>query len=589
MNRLIACVQAYNEENMLKYSIPSIYNDVDEIILIDGAVEGWFPTIHSTDDTVEIAKSFDVDKKMTIVQIDRYWQSLEELKHEFAKYVPNGDYFCIIDADELYTEGDLTRLRKLINARPNYTDWIPIFYEFAFDLHHVLSPEPGFCNLTNQRVVKAEPGGRWDLHHPTLALPDSGTYRDSALDHKYDDRRIVVPDFPIFHLSCTKPIEFQIEKHMRYFTTFEKLSTEEARKKADGRIEILKNKIMDYDGPLPKVLLDHPLYKNRVIQEDQDNPHRNYLSCMEYYDTTKIPLVYNLEWSPPPKVSVVITCYNNLDVLKCTLPVWQTVRCSDFEVIVVEDGEPEGAVTGIKEYVESLSTDRLQYRYYHNDSGSSYCISSARNIGIWNSTGSRVIFTDSDIVPEPYFIMEHIVNSDGNNITVGARNRLAKFVASDDTLTPIDIMLRVTRGWGRGTVDLDYFELTDTEMHVDSGEWTCDVEVIPDPRIDGAFKTIDKGRSLDPWEHCHGANMSMDRKQLIDINGFDETAYDGKWGAEDVDVAFRLIRKGLKVKPVPKSIGYHIDHPTRNTGGQRETLNKLMVTDIVRARPKSWV
>jgi GT2 family glycosyltransferase len=55
-----------------------------------------------------------------------------------------------------------------------------------------------------------------------------------------------------------------------------------------------------------------------------------------------------------------------------------------------------------------------------------------------------------------------------------------------------------------------------------------------------------------------------------------------------VDLAYRLIKLGYKVRPVPAALVYHIDHPSRNQGGQRETLNKLMGTDPVRGRPKSW-
>jgi GT2 family glycosyltransferase len=59
--------------------------------------------------------------------------------------------------------------------------------------------------------------------------------------------------------------------------------------------------------------------------------------------------------------------------------------------------------------------------------------------------------------------------------------------------------------------------------------------------------------------------------------------------AEDIDLAFRLISKGLLVKPVRSAIGYHIDHPTRQTTGQRELLVKKMQEQIIRTNPRSWV
>lgn len=532
MNRLIVCMQAYNEESMIKYSLPSVYNDCDEVILIDGAVEGWFPTIHSTDDTVEIAKSIDVDKKLTVVQKDGFWGSLELLKHEFTKYVPIGDYFCILDADELYEENALSKLRKVISARPQYTDFIAVFKEFAFDLKHILTPQISVTNLTHQRIVKNEPGARWDVHHPTMAAGPNGQI-DTCFDKSYDSRRIVIPDLNIYHLACIKPVEFQIQKRMRYYTTFDKLPPGLAKMKAEEDINSMKDRLLYYDGPLPKVLEDHPLN-----QDTLGGKYRNWLTAPEYRDSTRIPIIYNRDYVPPPSFSVVVTCYNNLEVLRKTLPTWkeQTYPC---EIIVVEDGKPNGiADTGIKEYVEELG-----YIYRYNDSGESYCIASARNMGIWASTKDRVLLSDSDCKVGPDFVLEHAMASEYNNITIGPRYHI------------------------------------DDEGNV----------IAKDPREDKAFPLIEKGMKFDSYEDCHGCNMSVPRGKLLTINGFDEATYDGNWGCEDVDLAYRLISMGYKVRPVPSAQVFHIDHPSREREGQRELLTRKMKSGVtVVGRPTSW-
>jgi GT2 family glycosyltransferase len=235
---------------------------------------------------------------------------------------------------------------------------------------------------------------------------------------------------------------------------------------------------------------------------------------------------------------VVITCYNNLEVLRRTLPKWKD-QAYPVEVIVVEDGEPDSVEdTGIKEYVESLG-----YIYRYNDSGERYCIASARIIGIWASTKDRVLFADSDVVVKPDFVLEHAMAAEYDNITIGPRHHI------------------------------------DSEGNV----------IAKDSREDQAFDLIDKGQKIDSFEDCHGCNLSIPRAKLIQINGFDEISYDGLWGAEDTDLAFRLIKGGMKVKVVRSAVVYHIDHPTRNTGGQRDLLNRKMAEPIVRARPASWV
>jgi glycosyltransferase involved in cell wall biosynthesis len=538
MNRLIICIQAYNEESMIKYSLPSVYNDCDEVILIDGAVEGWFPTIHSTDDTVEIAKSIDVDKKLTVVQKDSYFKSLEEIKHTFTKYVPIGDYFCILDCDELYIEGTLSKLRKIMAARPQYTDYIGIFKEFAFDLRHILRPEVGVTNLTHQRIVKNEPGARWDIHHPTMATGPNGSI-DTCFDPSYTKRRIVIPDLNIYHIGCIKPVEFQVQKRARYYTTFDKLPPGLARMKAEEEVNAMKDRLMIYDGPLPKVLQDHPLNIDTLNIKAP-----NWRSTVEYNHPELIPKIYNTQWKSYPKASVVIACYRNApDLLRNICKAWSEVLYDNIEIIFVDDGSPADEAKIIEEIVTSYG-----FKYYYNDSGDSYCIGEARNIGIWNSTGNRVIFTDSDVIPSPNMVMEHMIAGQYNNIVVGPRSH-------------------ITEWDGNGIPK----------------------ESIPDPRLTDAFPRIEKGQCFDPHEHCHGCNISAPRASLIRVNGFD-SEYSGTWGAEDIDLAYRLIKLGHKVRPAPNALCYHIDHPSRNQGGQRDLLNRKMAAGITTCnRPKSWV
>lgn len=536
MSKLVLCVAAYNEADMLPYSIGSVYDEVDKIILVEGAVEGRFDTPHSTDDTIDVAKSLDIDGKMTIVQRDGYYKSLEEQKDEFTKYMEPGDFFIINDADEVYYPGDLTRLRKLIAYRPDIVSWIPIFLEFYGDLHHIMRPKPGVVNLTNARCERYDPGDTWKAHHPTL-IDSLG--RDKTLDPYYSDKRVVVPDFYICHLSWCKDRESLVEKHKYYNIRFDGNPEGLAKSRAEAKVEEAGKDLLYYDGPLPKVLESHPLDRDTL---GKDYP--NYRSTVEYYDTTTIPLVYNIEWVTYPKASVVIAAYRNPELLDDVLDAWEKQLYHDYEVIVVDDGSPKDMC--LESIVRKHSACGAQFMYLYNDTGDSYCIGSARNLGIWYATGERIIFTDADCIPSPNFIMEHMLKASRNNITIGPRYRIKEY---------------------NGNIPDDY---------------------IVDPRVDGAFRTIADGTCHDPWESVWGCNFSVPRNHLISINGFDEIAFDGKWGSEDVDLAYRLIRKGLQVKPVIDALVYHIEHPTRNTGGQRDTLNKLMNTNIVRGVPASW-
>lgn len=539
MNKLILCVAGYNEADTLPYSIGSVYDEVDEIIFVEGAVENRFPTPHSTDDTLEVVKGLDKDNKIDVVRKpgDEYWKSLEEQKDVFTRRITPGDWLVICDADEVYMEGDLTKLRKIMPAL-QYKEYIPLFVEFYKDFKHILRPQTGIVNLTNQRVVQMVPGGHYSCHHPTMCIDG---HKDSSIDEVYRDRRTIVPDFLIFHLSWTRSREFMIGKHAYYAEKFENMSHEDALAKATAKVDEEKD-VMSYDGQLPAILKTHPLYNRGNVK----GAYPNWKTCLEYKKPELVESPYNIKWKTPSKISVVITCYNNLDVLKVTLPRWKRQTYKNYEIVVVDDGSKNSKE--IEEFVTGLG-----YKYFFQEDDG-YRIASARNLGVWNSTGDRILFTDSDIIPHDNLLIEHIASSDDNTIVVGPRSHI---------LSTGDIT-RYTKG------DIKPVDV-----------------VAKDKRIEGAFESIRQNRCLDPWEHVHGCNFSVDRPALMRVNGFDEE-FDGKWGAEDVDLAFRLIRSNIAVVPNDDAIVYHIDHEKRTTGGQRELLKKKMTEQVVRGRPRSW-
>jgi len=560
--KVVGLFQAYNEESMIPYSLGSIYDELDEVLLVEGAVEGWYEETHSTDDTIDIVRAMDVDNKITIIQVDRHWKSLEEMKNAFLPYVQPGDLLVINDADEVYMEGDIGRVRKIMEARTDIYELIPIFRELYGDMRHIMRPSPGRVNLTNQRVMKYRAGCRWQ-NHPTLADAQGV---DTSISSQYEDGRHVVPDFTIFHLSYMKSREHLVGKHAHYDQTFNGTPPPVARASAEEKVDAAGSDLLYYDGPIPVVLEGHPLYRKDIVGGSW--PH--WSTTLEYRKPEMIESPYNIKWTPPPKVSVVITAYNNSSVLATTLPHWALQTYHDYEVIVVDDGSEEGERATIRTLVEANGG-----RYYYNDSGAVYSIASARNIGIWEATGDRILFTDSDMMPDPDMLMEHMMEAGTRNITVGCRHG---FDPEFPDQNPRNIQIyKYTDPKDDYTIDIEW----------DNGDSDMIWETTIDPRRDDVFPRIAEELCPDPWEHVHGCNFSVHRQRLIDINGFDEE-YDGAWGAEDTDVAMRLIRSGLTVVPVPASMGFHIDHPSLEREGQRDLLNSLMGTDRVRERPKSW-
>jgi GT2 family glycosyltransferase len=62
-----------------------------------------------------------------------------------------------------------------------------------------------------------------------------------------------------------------------------------------------------------------------------------------------------------------------------------------------------------------------------------------------------------------------------------------------------------------------------------------------------------------PWAFMHGGNIAFPALAARAVGGFDE-AYDGEWGYEDIDFAFRAITEGgLEPRYVPGMAVYHVE------------------------------
>jgi glycosyltransferase involved in cell wall biosynthesis len=304
------------------------------------------------------------------------------------------------------------------------------------------------------------------------------------------------------------------------------------------------------------------------------------------------------------KMSVVILFYHNIDVmgydnlkvLKTTLPFWSKVK-GEFEVIVVDDGSNRDC--GAKEFVESLG-----YKYTYNDSGEKFSAASASNLGILVSTGNRLLFTDCGIIPDQNIIIDHIENATPTNITVGSICRINRYMVvstndyntgeyideynklisndiykTDRLISHNSIMSVLSDGYILNKWD---DVILDNNMIIVPGELYCIIHIEPDVR----WNT----QTCNLWDFVWGYNMCFNKGDLLEVNGFDED-YDGEWGATDRDIGYRLVKKGLDVKLLTNAIGYHIDHPVHRTSITSIWVKKFdskMNSDIKRQLPKSW-
>lgn len=122
---IIACYSIYNEARWLKASIDSIIDYVDKFVFIDGRfyqenechLKRTEKLPYSTDGTIKIIEEYQcsiLDKFFVLQEIKGMPYSTEVVKrNEYFKYGHEGDWFFIIDGDEI-AEGNVAAGMKLV-------------------------------------------------------------------------------------------------------------------------------------------------------------------------------------------------------------------------------------------------------------------------------------------------------------------------------------------------------------------------------------------------------------------------------------------------------------------------------------------
>lgn len=223
------------------------------------------------------------------------------------------------------------------------------------------------------------------------------------------------------------------------------------------------------------------------------------------------------------RTSVVIPTYNRSDFLGRALRglLDQSLKPGDYEIIVVDDGSADATPQAVKDL--SLPESRLRYLRQENKGPAA-----ARNLGVSEARGDIILFTGDDCLPDSRLLEEHSLahQQEGDVGVIG-------HVAWHPELKITPFMLFLEEG-----VQFGFRHIKDPERA--------------------------------PYWAFYTSNCSIRKRRLEEVGGFDEDFKHAAW--EDIELAYRLTQRGLRLLYRPSAITYHHHATTLEHYMQRQRL-----------------
>lgn len=224
-------------------------------------------------------------------------------------------------------------------------------------------------------------------------------------------------------------------------------------------------------------------------------------------------------------VSLLVTTYNWPQALQyCLESVLRQSRLPD-EILIADDGSQTPTREVVSRF-EQLSPVPIRH-IWHEDRG--FRVAAIRNKAIAASSCDYIVQIDGDLILEPHFIEDHIRFAKEGCYLSGSRGivseSLTRRILGGE---PVELSAR-TAGVG------------------------CRMNARRIPILSHLYRLLVRNR---PPRSC---NMSLWRKDLLAVNGYDE-AFEG-WGYEDTELGARLKNSGVIQRVMKfRAIVFHLHH-----------------------------
>ena len=254
----------------------------------------------------------------------------------------------------------------------------------------------------------------------------------------------------------------------------------------------------------------------------------------------------------PITVSLCISTYNRHAALQlCLESVLNQSRMPD-EILVGDDGSTDETRKLVGSYIPKFKIPLIHL--WQPDDG--FRLASVRNVCFREAKGTYVIQIDGDTILEKRFIEDHILFSRKKTFLSGSRSLINE--PATKTLEQ------------EGALNWDLLNRNLTKQY-------NAIRFIPLAQFIYYMHRGDRQA-----KHVLGSNMSFWKEDLISVNGYNED-FKG-WGAEDQDIAIRLLHAGVGMRFLKYAgVTYHLHHmkaSDSNFLSNFRTLSKTKETQL---------
>jgi glycosyltransferase involved in cell wall biosynthesis len=234
------------------------------------------------------------------------------------------------------------------------------------------------------------------------------------------------------------------------------------------------------------------------------------------------------------KLSVIITTYNSEEWLQKVLIGYSVQTEQDFEVVIADDGSTEKTKLVIETF-----RDKFKFPIVHiwqEDNGFQKC--KILNKVILKTKSDYLLFTDGDCIPRKDFVAQHLKYQEEGYFLSGGYFKLPMETSQKISIENIKKQECFSISWlikNGVSKSFKLSKLTKIQPFASFMNW------------------------LTPTKRTfNGHNTSCFKKDLIDVNGFNEEM---QYGGLDREVGERLFNFGILSKQIRYSaVCLHLDH-----------------------------